>query len=90
MEAGFADFDTLRQDPDLAALRGANLDKLLSRCGRVIYLELWGLPEFLGNRWQARPRRVTVVGSCMQFGPAMLVPGLMQNVSDGGHLVECW
>ena len=78
MEAGFAEFETLRQDPDLAALRGADLDKLLSRCGLIpFYLELCGLPEFLGNGWQAWPRKVTVVGSCMHFGAAMLVPGLM-------------
>ncbi|KAK9838273.1 hypothetical protein WJX81_001677 [Elliptochloris bilobata] len=31
LAAGFQDFATLRSDPDLAALRGAELDKLLSR-----------------------------------------------------------
>ena len=31
LEAGFQDFATLRQDPDLAAVRGAELDKLLGR-----------------------------------------------------------
>ncbi len=36
LEAGFADFATLRQDPDLAPLRGADLDKLLSRCARKV------------------------------------------------------
>ena len=34
LEAGFADFATLRQDPDLAPLRGPELEKLLSRCAR--------------------------------------------------------
>lgn len=36
LEAGFADFATLRQDPDLAPLRGADLAKLLSRCARKV------------------------------------------------------
>ena len=31
LEAGFQDYATLRQDPDLAAVRGAKLDKLLGR-----------------------------------------------------------
>ena len=31
LEAGFQDFATLRQDPDLAAVRGAELDQLLGR-----------------------------------------------------------
>ena len=34
LEAGFQDFATMRQDADLAALRGAELDKLLGRCAR--------------------------------------------------------
>lgn len=57
LDAGLSDFEAVRSDPDLDAVRGPELDKLLSKCAPSPqhHVTLWRTHD----EWRACPAKST-------------------------------